>query len=67
MLDSRDPLTYRSQDLERYALELHPTKRSLLLLNKADLLPLELRRAWADYFDAQVRKRDYGNGREGGR
>ncbi|GAB4815090.1 hypothetical protein N2152v2_002136 [Parachlorella kessleri] len=53
VLDSRDPLTYRSQDLERYARELHPTKRSLLLLNKADLLPAELRRAWADYFDAQ--------------
>lgn len=51
VVDARDPLTYRSEDLERYALALHPTKRSLLLLNKADLLPEELRSAWADHFD----------------
>ena len=44
MADARDPLTYRSEDLEAYALELHPTKRALLLLNKADLLPEALRR-----------------------
>lgn len=44
MVDARDPLTYRSEDLEAYALDLHPTKRSLLLLNKADLLPEALRR-----------------------
>ena len=43
-MDARDPLTYRSEDLEAYALGLHPTKRSLLLLNKADLLPQALRR-----------------------
>ena len=39
MVDARDPLTYRSEDLERYARHLHPFKASLLLLNKADLLP----------------------------
>lgn len=44
VVDARDPLTYRSEDLEAYALDLHPTKRSLLLLNKADLLPEALRR-----------------------
>lgn len=53
MVDARDPLTYRSEDLERYALDLHPTKRSFLLLNKADLLPEALRSAWADHFDSQ--------------
>lgn len=53
MVDSRDALTYCSQDLVRYALDLHPTKRSMLLLNKADLLPEALRIAWADYFDGQ--------------
>lgn len=52
VVDARDPLTYRSEDLERYALDLHPTKRSLLLLNKADLLPEALRSAWADHLDA---------------
>ncbi len=44
VVDARDPLTYRSEDLASYALDLHPTKRSLLLLNKADLLPEALRR-----------------------
>ncbi len=53
MLDARDPLRYRSADLEAYAAELHPAKRSLLLLNKADLLPRRLRAAWAAYFGAQ--------------
>ncbi len=52
MVDARDPLFYRSGDLEEYAWELHPTKESVLLLNKADLLPQEARRAWADYFDS---------------
>ncbi len=53
VLDARDPLRYRSADLEAYAAELHPAKRSLLLLNKADLLPRRLRAAWAAYFGAQ--------------
>jgi large subunit GTPase 1 len=52
VVDARDPLTYRSEDLEAYALDLHPTKRSLLLLNKADLLPEALRSTWADHFDS---------------
>ena len=52
VVDARDPLTYRSEDLESYCLALHPTKRTLLLLNKADLLPAALRSAWADHFDA---------------
>lgn len=53
VVDARDPLTYFSQDLVQYALELHPTKRSFVLLNKADLLPAVVREAWADYFDAR--------------
>lgn len=52
VVDSRNPLTYRSEDLESYCLEMHPTKRTVVLLNKADLLPYPLRRAWADYFDS---------------
>lgn len=51
VVDARDPLTYASEDLEAYCREIHPTKRTLLLLNKADLLPERLRSAWADYFD----------------
>jgi large subunit GTPase 1 len=30
----------------------HASKASLLLLNKADLLPPHVRAAWADFFDA---------------
>lgn len=51
VVDARDPLTYRSQDLESYCLEIHPAKRSIIVLNKADLLPVLLRSAWADYLD----------------
>lgn len=52
MVDARDPLRYRSEDLEAYGRELNAGKASLLLLNKADLLPLPLRAAWADHFQA---------------
>eukprot|EP00775_Hariotina_reticulata_P009645 gene9645-9805_t len=53
VVDARDPLTYYSQDLVDYALELNPTKTSFILLNKADLLPEAVRGAWADYFDSK--------------
>jgi hypothetical protein len=52
-VDARDPLTYFSRDLVAYANELHPTKSSFILLNKADLLPEAVRTAWADFFDAR--------------
>ena len=50
VLDARDPLRYRSEDLEAFAREAHPAKASLMLLNKADLLPQRLRAAWAAHF-----------------
>ena len=50
VLDARDPLRYRSEDLEAFARETNPAKASLMLLNKADLLPQRLRAAWAAYF-----------------
>lgn len=53
VVDSRDPLRYRCRDLEEYAAEMSDTKRVVLLLNKADLLPPFARRAWADHFDAE--------------
>lgn len=53
VVDARDPLFYRCEDLEAYVKELNPGKTTMLLLNKADLLSEELRRAWAEYFDAQ--------------
>ncbi len=48
MVDGRDPLLYRSDDLEDYVHELHPHARPFILLNKSDLLPRHVRDAWAD-------------------
>ena len=56
VVDARDPLTYWSDSLARYAADIHETKASLVLLNKADLLPAAVRAAWADYFDARGRR-----------
>ena len=51
VVDARDPLFYRCPDLEQYITEIDPAKRTILLLNKADLLSPELRRGWCDYFE----------------
>jgi large subunit GTPase 1 len=52
VVDARDPLRYRCADLESYVDELGAgAKHHLLLLNKADLLPVATRRAWAAYFE----------------
>ncbi|KAK9320607.1 P-loop containing nucleoside triphosphate hydrolase protein [Lipomyces orientalis] len=52
--DARNPLFYRSQDLEIYVRQLAETdgkdKRNLLLINKADMLTVRQRRLWARYF-----------------
>ncbi|KAK9470395.1 P-loop containing nucleoside triphosphate hydrolase protein [Dipodascopsis tothii] len=48
--DARNPLFYRSPDLEVYTKELDPAKRNLLLINKADMLTLNQRVKWAQYF-----------------
>ncbi|XP_078177866.1 GTPase LSG1-2-like [Carex rostrata] len=51
VVDARDPLFYRCPDLEEYAQEIDEHKRTLLLVNKADLLPFNIRKKWAEYFD----------------
>lgn len=50
VVDARDPLFYRCPDLEAYAREIDEHKRTLLLINKADLLPFSVRDNWAKYF-----------------
>ncbi|XP_038723246.1 GTPase LSG1-2 [Tripterygium wilfordii] len=50
VVDARDPLFYRCPDLEVYAREINEHKRTLLLVNKADLLPFSVRKKWAEYF-----------------
>ncbi|XVF69282.1 hypothetical protein PTKIN_Ptkin11bG0068500 [Pterospermum kingtungense] len=50
VVDARDPLFYRCPDLEAYAREIDEHKRTLLLVNKADLLPVSIREKWAKFF-----------------
>ena len=50
IVDARNPLLFRSDDLERYVKDVDPRKENLLLVNKADMLTLEQRQVWARYF-----------------
>ncbi|KAI9746486.1 MAG: hypothetical protein M1818_000199 [Claussenomyces sp. TS43310] len=52
IVDARNPLLFRSEDLERYVKDVNSQKKNLLLVNKADMLTLAQRQAWADYFDS---------------
>ncbi|KAK2195753.1 bifunctional Ras GTPase GNL1-like/GTP binding domain/P-loop containing nucleoside triphosphate hydrolase/Circularly permuted (CP)-type guanine nucleotide-binding (G) domain [Babesia duncani] len=53
IVDARDPLFYRVPDLENYIKEVNPSKHILLVLNKADYVPLAVRNKWAEYFKAE--------------
>jgi large subunit GTPase 1 len=50
IVDARNPLMFRSEDLEDYVKEVDSKKNNLLLVNKADMMTLEQRKIWADYF-----------------
>ncbi|KAF2143058.1 uncharacterized protein K452DRAFT_307935 [Aplosporella prunicola CBS 121167] len=50
IVDARNPLLFRCEDLDRYVKEVDAKKRNLLLVNKADMMTLEQREMWADYF-----------------
>ncbi|CAI4213808.1 unnamed protein product [Parascedosporium putredinis] len=49
IVDARSPLLFRSDDLENYVKDIDPRKENLLLINKADMLTLSQRKAWAEY------------------
>jgi len=51
IVDARHPLMFRSDDLERYVKEVDAKKNNLLLVNKADMMTLPQREAWAEYFE----------------
>ena len=53
IVDARNPLMFRSEDLERYVKEVDERKNNLLLVNKADMMTAEQRSAWADYFEKE--------------
>lgn len=51
IVDARNPLLYRCEDLEKYVTEQDGgKKRNLLLVNKADMMTQEQRTAWAKWF-----------------
>ncbi|KAL1413607.1 hypothetical protein Q8F55_001382 [Vanrija albida] len=64
IVDARNPLNFRSADLEAYVKEVGDEttgddvtvpgkgkRKALLLINKADLLTYDQRSVWADYFE----------------
>src|SRR5438876_963564 len=46
IVDARNPLLFRSEDLEKYVKEVDSRKENLLLVNKADMMTVEQRSAW---------------------
>ncbi|KAJ7596849.1 P-loop containing nucleoside triphosphate hydrolase protein [Mycena floridula] len=63
IVDARNPLRFRCEDLEEYVLDVEGSegeqgtgkgkRKTLLLINKADLLNARQRVQWADYLDGQ--------------
>ncbi|KAL8935820.1 MAG: hypothetical protein Q9211_004500 [Gyalolechia sp. 1 TL-2023] len=51
IVDARNPLLFRSEDLEHYVKEVDSQKNNLLLVNKADMMTPGQREAWATYFE----------------
>uniref|UniRef100_A0AAV1VCP5 G domain-containing protein n=1 Tax=Peronospora matthiolae TaxID=2874970 RepID=A0AAV1VCP5_9STRA len=53
IVDARNPLFYRSTDLDAYAKEGETSRRTLLIVNKSDFLNDRQRTTWGDYFTAE--------------
>ncbi|KAK4189601.1 large subunit GTPase 1 [Podospora australis] len=53
IVDARNPLMFRSEDLELYVKDVDPKKQNLLLINKADMMTDRQRKMWADYLKGQ--------------
>lgn len=49
IVDARNPLMFRSEDLDKYVKEVDPRKENLLLINKADMMTYKQRKAWANH------------------
>ncbi|XP_078696771.1 large subunit GTPase 1 homolog [Branchiostoma floridae x Branchiostoma belcheri] len=53
IVDGRNPLLFRCQDLEKYVKEIDEDKMNMVLVNKADLLTEAQRQAWSEYFGSR--------------
>lgn len=53
IVDGRNPLLFRSEDLERYVKEIDSNKMNMILINKADFLAEQQRQIWSEYFDKE--------------
>lgn len=53
IVDARNPLLFRCEDLECYVKEVDTAKENVILINKADLLTSEQRLAWASHFEKE--------------
>ncbi|ALC48216.1 ns3 [Drosophila busckii] len=53
IVDARNPLMFRSVDLEKYVKEVDSNKMNMILVNKSDMLTLEQRQHWAQFFDGE--------------
>ncbi|XP_059133165.1 large subunit GTPase 1 homolog [Peromyscus eremicus] len=75
IVDARNPLLFRCEDLECYVKEIDAAKENVILINKADLLTAEQRFAWASHFENEgvkvifwsalaetIHSKDQGNG-----
>lgn len=51
IVDARNPLLFRCEDLEQYVKEVDSKKTNLLLINKSDMLTTDMRERWAAYFE----------------
>uniref|UniRef100_A0A6I8PW06 Large subunit GTPase 1 homolog n=1 Tax=Xenopus tropicalis TaxID=8364 RepID=A0A6I8PW06_XENTR len=53
IVDARNPLLFRCQDLECYVKEIDKDKENIILINKADLLTAQQRQSWAEFFEKE--------------
>ena len=54
VLDARDPLAYRSPEVEQFVRRVNPDKRVVLMLNKIDLVPKDNVQKWLKYFREEI-------------
>lgn len=53
IVDARNPMLFRCEDLEKYVTETSNEKMNMILINKADFLSERQRQLWAEYFDGK--------------